>query len=62
MNIIVLRKHIVNTVVLNDFTCTNQNVITRGVIRFLRHDVIRWQTATSFDNYAVLNTAQQVIK
>ena len=34
MNIISLRKHIVDMDVVNDVTCTRQSVITRVDIRF----------------------------
>ena len=40
MNIISLRKRIVDTDVVNDVMHARQSVITRVVIRFLRHDVI----------------------
>ena len=46
MNIISVRKRIIDTDVVNDVTCERQSVITRVVIRFLCHDV----TATSYDN------------
>ena len=35
MNIVLRRKRIFGTDVVNDFTCTRQSVITRMVIRFL---------------------------
>ena len=35
MNIISIRKRMVDTDVVNDVTCTHQSVITRVVIRFL---------------------------
>ena len=35
MNNILKRKHIVDTDVVNDVTCTRPSVITRVVIRFL---------------------------
>ena len=35
MNIISIRKRVVDTDVVNDITCTRQSVITRVVIRFL---------------------------
>ena len=51
LNIISLRKHIVDTDVVNDVTRWRQSVITRVVIRFLWHDVIQWTTTTSYDKY-----------
>ena len=35
MNIISIRNHIADMIVVNDVTCTHQSVITRVVIRFL---------------------------
>ena len=49
MNIISIRKRIVDTDVVNNVTDTRQSFITRVVIRFLWHDVIHRITATSCD-------------
>ena len=49
INIISIRKHNVDTDVVNDVTCTRQSVITRMVLRSLWHDVINWITGTSYD-------------
>ena len=43
------RKRIVDINVVNDVTSTRRSVITRVVIRFLRHDIINWITATPYD-------------
>ena len=52
-------ERIVDTDVVNDFTCSRQSVITRVVILYLLHDVIHRITVTSYDkhvcnlNYAI---------
>ena len=53
MNIISIRKRIVDMDVVNDVTLSRQSVITRVVIRFLWHDVIHWITAMSYDKSIV---------
>ena len=47
MNIISIRKCIVDMDVVNDVTCTRQSVFTCVVIRVLRHEIIHWLTSTS---------------
>ena len=49
INIISIRKRIVEMDVVNDVICTRPSVITRVAIRFLRHDTIHCITATSYD-------------
>ena len=49
VNIISIRKHIVDKHVVNDVTCTRKSVITHVVIRFLWYGVINWITETSYD-------------
>ena len=56
MNIILIRKHVVDMDVVNDVMCSRQGVITRVDIRFLLHSVINWITATSYDKFVYKDT------
>ena len=49
MNVILIRKLIVDMNVVNDVTCMRQSVMTRVVIRF--YDMTYDITATSYDNW-----------
>ena len=55
MDIISIRKRVVDTDVVNDVTCTCRYVSTCVVIRCLRHDVIHWTTARSHDNISIFH-------